>query len=330
MMGYANGFSDCNVDSNECTARPCQNRAQCYESTNSDVDTGEFQCSCNWPNSGLDCNTDVVTRPPRDSHSSQTCEQWFFDKTFTTDVTEKCCEESSGGCTKGYPDTCDADCAAVWTPFWKKCSGYMTDNFPASGSGLGSEYTKFADQCRETQYGSNYRCTTSFFNSGMQAMSRACGASRGGFPSSCSANCANTFLELYEACRPVASDRGANIGQMDNFFLQCQGTLSGHTYSGARFLPAGSPAASTTPSRNPPSPYTRPPYTPPPPPYTPPPPPHTTPPYTPSPTPTPYRCAHFGLHTQEYTKRRILIVVACGISYTPPTTTPTPVHTPYR
>eukprot|EP01046_Picozoa_sp_COSAG06_P001848 COSAG06_NODE_62_length_27058_cov_17.867725_5_plen_977_part_00 len=157
MMGYPNGYADCSVDTNECSSRPCQNNARCYESTNTQrnpvterVKPGDYMCSCAFGYSGHNCDSAdvVVGRQPRTGPMSnphnplwgtdgvadgKSCQEWFGDPDFANSLTEACCDDAHN-CEKGVPESCSEACAAIWAPYWKICSQYLAIEFPVSRS----------------------------------------------------------------------------------------------------------------------------------------------------------------------------------------------------
>lgn len=149
MMGYPNGYADCDVDTNECASYPCQNSARCYDSTSTALPPGEYSCSCAFGYSGHNCDQDDLaasTRQPRTGPLSnqhnplwgqagvqdgKSCQEWFGDPDFANSLTEACCEDPKN-CEKGVPESCSESCAAIWEPYWKICSKYLEIEFPVS------------------------------------------------------------------------------------------------------------------------------------------------------------------------------------------------------
>jgi hypothetical protein len=79
--------------------------------------------------------------------------------------------------------------------------------------------------CGETQYGTTYRCSAQFEQTGEQQLGNYCRVttSRNGitFPTTCSSNCVQPFLEFYEACRDVAPTFGMLPSDLDRFHDAC-------------------------------------------------------------------------------------------------------------
>ena len=263
MMGYPNGYADCQSDIDECLSRPCMNRGRCYDSRVTQslakpVPPGKYECSCSFGYSGTNCDQEDIsldTRPPRSGPLSnqhnplwgsngvadgRSCQEWFGEQTFATSLTEACCENAKD-CETGVPEVCTEACAALWEPYYKVCQGYMEIEFPASlnkmrpqaGGGM-SIYSDFSELCKAKQYGDVYRCNIQFEQQGENQMVRACRASQGRngvtFPNTCPFACLQPFLEFYDSCRDKSVDYGYNLAGLDAFHdVRAQATIPATT-----------------------------------------------------------------------------------------------------
>jgi len=258
MMGYPNGYADCSNDIDECVSSPCRNSGRCYESRGTQslatpVAPGKYECACGFGYSGTDCDQADISagsRPPRTGPLSnphnplwgtqgvadgRSCQEWFGDQTFANSLTTACCENAKD-CETGVPEVCTEACAELWAPFFKVCQSYMETEFPASlnkmrpqaGGGL-SIYSDFSEMCKTTQYGHLYRCTVQFEQSGENQLRSMCGTgySRSGvtFPTQCSTQCVQPFLEFYGACRDVSTNYGFDLAALDTFHGICMDTV---------------------------------------------------------------------------------------------------------
>ena len=131
-----------------------------------------------------------------------------------------CCAD---GCPNGTPDVCSQECAAVWMPFSKHCSSFL------SGDPMLAMVLPLSTACEEAQYGRytgavlGGRCSP-VSEHGYQTQLTAAGCALAS--NQCSDDCAEVFLEFYAGCHP-RFETEANAAQYDAFLAVCQGNNGG-------------------------------------------------------------------------------------------------------
>ena len=178
---------------------------------------------------------DVGAGDHRQLQSDAECAQRLAK--LTRHVNSVCC---SGGvsCEGGSPDTCTADCAALWMPFYRMCSEFAADSL--------GELAPFSQMCIETTYGADgLACDATYLTAGLRDTALACGCARpycgmletqlSATNVHCAPACAAEFETVYARCGEYIRNPASNLDAAgwDSYMAACQDTASAPAVGGS-------------------------------------------------------------------------------------------------
>jgi hypothetical protein len=145
-------------------------------------------------------------------------------------VDHTCCT-AGVGCGSGTPDRCTPDCAAMWMPFYRKCSAFAAENL--------GDLQAFSHECTNTLYGTGGKaCDAEYLTLGLKDVSLACGcaspdcglrgASRAFF-GEVSARCAAEFETVHARCADFVTSPAAGVdaARWAGLLARCEAAESG-------------------------------------------------------------------------------------------------------
>lgn len=141
-------------------------------------------------------------------------------------INSVCCSDGVD-CSGAAPNICTRDCAALWMPFYRRCSDFATTNL--------GELDAFSHMCIETAYGGSdgRACDEAYLTLGLNDVALACHCDTpacgllGGDSEAlveCTSSCLAEFSTVYDRCQGFLQDPilRANIPNWEAMLAQCQ------------------------------------------------------------------------------------------------------------
>jgi len=163
------------------------------------VGTDEAAANC--------CKDSCAATPPPPGTQAGTCTTFDEFEALFTAMDTACCSGKGGtaDCSSGYPDSCDAACAAKLIPAQVACDDFLVGPLVSVKAALDSA----AALCPHTDLLPSCANMDELQAQTVIMQAKSCdkvGDCTGGYPASCTARCAKLLLPLHAACQQVLSN----------------------------------------------------------------------------------------------------------------------------